>query len=296
MKKKILFYVPRILAALYAIFLSLFSLDVFSEDGEWYNLLIGFIIHMFPALAVLMCLLIAHKRQVVGSFLFASLAVFYMIIANNEMHWILFLVIPFPLLVIAGIFLWEVLSKEKIELIEVLDDKGEMTGEIKSLITVHHEGLWHQSVHVWIINELGEVLLQKRSLTDYVHPGKWDISVAGHVPAGESYEKTAVREIKEEVGIDIDKQKLKLMFEYKKESKQPERHYHNRELDYVYFVKVNKKEFDQNAELQESEVAAVRWFTFNELEQSLYDLEQSRQFVPHGEYYSKVINALKQKI
>jgi isopentenyl-diphosphate delta-isomerase type 1 len=61
--------------------------------------------------------------------------------------------------------------------------------------------LIHRAAHVLIFNSLGRLLLQKRSMNKDIQPGKWDISVGGHVESGESYEKAAYRELKEELGI-----------------------------------------------------------------------------------------------
>ena len=48
------------------------------------------------------------------------------------------------------------------EKIEVLNEKGEKTGEVVSREEVHRLGLWHKTVHIWIVNGKNEVLLQKR--------------------------------------------------------------------------------------------------------------------------------------
>lgn len=66
---------------------------------------------------------------------------------------------------------------------------------------VHRLGLRHRAVHILVYNPVGEVFLQKRSLSKDVNPGFWDTSAAGHVDFGESYEATAHRELREELGI-----------------------------------------------------------------------------------------------
>ena len=62
--------------------------------------------------------------------------------------------------------------------------------------------LLHKSVHVVVFDSSGEkILLQKRSLSKDIQPGKWDTAVGGHVAAGESVEDAARRELQEELGI-----------------------------------------------------------------------------------------------
>ena len=66
---------------------------------------------------------------------------------------------------------------------------------------IHRLGLRHRSVHILVFNPGGELFLQRRSLSKDIHPGLWDTSAAGHVDAGEAYERTAWRELGEELGI-----------------------------------------------------------------------------------------------
>jgi isopentenyl-diphosphate Delta-isomerase len=72
------------------------------------------------------------------------------------------------------------------EMIDILDESGKETGEIESREIVHSKGLWHKTVHVWILNHKGEFLFQKRSMKKETHPGLWDISCAGHVASREN--------------------------------------------------------------------------------------------------------------
>ena len=69
---------------------------------------------------------------------------------------------------------------------------------------VHENNLRHRAIHVLIFNEKGEVLLQKRSPWKDRHPSLWDSSVAGHVSADEEYDATAQRELVEELGVEME--------------------------------------------------------------------------------------------
>ena len=51
------------------------------------------------------------------------------------------------------------------ELIEVLDENGQKTGQILDKEIIHQNGLWHQEVAVWIFNSKGETLVQRRAAT-----------------------------------------------------------------------------------------------------------------------------------
>jgi isopentenyldiphosphate isomerase len=56
-------------------------------------------------------------------------------------------------------------------------------------------------VHIFLFNGAGEIYVQRRSDAKDRHPGKLDSSAAGHVDPGESYHETAMRELREEIGI-----------------------------------------------------------------------------------------------
>ena len=57
-------------------------------------------------------------------------------------------------------------------------------------------------------NDKKELLLQKRSVTKKSHPNCWDISGAGHIRAGESVIDGAIRELKEELGVEVEEKDL----------------------------------------------------------------------------------------
>jgi len=95
------------------------------------------------------------------------------------------------------------------ELIDVLAEDGSPLGRSKEKALVHRDGDWHRTVHLWIVTPDLRVLLQKRSSSKVNHPSLWDVSVAGHVDAGESPATAAIREAREELGIEIAEEELR---------------------------------------------------------------------------------------
>lgn len=83
------------------------------------------------------------------------------------------------------------------ELIDVLDSDGNKLGIAKDKKDIYKDGDYHKSVHIWIINDNNEILVQKRNPKKETFPGLWAISVAGHVRSGEESFEAAIREIKE---------------------------------------------------------------------------------------------------
>lgn len=97
------------------------------------------------------------------------------------------------------------------ELLDIVDERGLPTGRTVDRDTAHREGIRHRTSHVWILREGedgAEVLLQKRSDTKDSFPGCYDISSAGHIPAGVDFLPSAVRELKEELGLTVREEEL----------------------------------------------------------------------------------------
>lgn len=75
----------------------------------------------------------------------------------------------------------------------------------------HAEGLWHRSIGLWLFTKDGKVVIQKRSEHKDTNPGKWQMSVAGHVTSGHSVQEAVLAEAREELGLDIDSKSLKFI-------------------------------------------------------------------------------------
>ena len=71
------------------------------------------------------------------------------------------------------------------EKIDVLNELGEFTGEVATRDECHKKGLWHRAVYAFIIDDKGNILLQKRSNNKKLWPNMWDVTGGGHVDAGE---------------------------------------------------------------------------------------------------------------
>lgn len=92
------------------------------------------------------------------------------------------------------------------EYLDVVDENGNLTGETVERNKAHLLGIRHRTAHVWLLRKKSskvQVLLQKRSLNKSSFPGCYDISSAGHIPSGSDYIDSAIRELKEELGIDV---------------------------------------------------------------------------------------------
>ena len=162
------------------------------------------------------------------------------------------------------------------ELIDWYDKKGKYMGIIDKSIA-HEKGLWHKSVHVWIINDKNQLLLQKRSFEKKFFPNFWDCSFAGHIGVGETSLVSAIREGEEELGLRIESQDLKFLFTIKEECKWD--NIDSKEFVDVYLMRknVDLKELTY----QKEEVEATMYFDMNEV----FKCDRNNNIFPHIDEY-----------
>lgn len=152
------------------------------------------------------------------------------------------------------------------EYLDVVDSTGKPTGEIVERSVAHREGVPHRTSHLWLVRKRDErvqILLQKRAMAKSF-PGCYDISSAGHIPAGQDYLPSAVRELKEELGLTAAESELvycgdmtifwdDVFFGIP---------YHDRQYTRVFLLWADVEESD--LVLQEEEVAGVLWMDLEE--------------------------------
>ncbi|WOD43627.1 NUDIX hydrolase [Hwangdonia lutea] len=94
------------------------------------------------------------------------------------------------------------------EYIDILNANGKPTGKSALKSVIHQKGYYHNTAHVWFYTNDGEILLSQRSAKKLICPLLWDVSVAGHVDAGETIKQAAIRETKEEIGLKVHESDL----------------------------------------------------------------------------------------
>ena len=151
------------------------------------------------------------------------------------------------------------------EWLDIVDENGEPVGKTVERSYAHRNGIPHRTAHVWIFRKQEgrtEILLQKRSENKDSFPGCYDISSAGHIPAGAEYIPSALRELSEELGLTVTEASL----EYcgiKRVSTDDCFHgipYHDRQVTKIYMLWYTPEMGD--FVLQEEEVSEVRWMEF----------------------------------
>jgi isopentenyl-diphosphate Delta-isomerase len=91
---------------------------------------------------------------------------------------------------------------ENIQKLNIVNDQDEIIG-VEPRDKIHRDGLLHREIHIWFYTPKGEIIFQHRAKDKDTFPDLLDATVGGHVEVGDSYEKTAIKEAKEETGLDI---------------------------------------------------------------------------------------------
>jgi isopentenyldiphosphate isomerase len=168
------------------------------------------------------------------------------------------------------------------EYLDLVDEQGQPTGRIVSRAEAHAKKLPHRTSHVWILRQKEgalQILLQKRSDDKDAFPGCYDISCAGHIPAGEDYVPSALRELKEELGVDAAATDLiycgqrHIQFDQVFHGKP----FHDNQYTNVYILWLDRE--IEEFTLQREEVSEVCWLDFDDcLEKVRHDV------IPHCIY------------
>jgi 8-oxo-dGTP diphosphatase len=159
------------------------------------------------------------------------------------------------------------LDGRNLELFDIRTPDGKTTGKVKERSLIHQDGDLHGTSHIWIIRDNGkgsfDVLLQKRSANKDSFPGCYDVSSAGHIPTGDDFLESAIRELKEELGITAEPSDLTYigMHDTLVETEFYGKPFCNHELSAIY---VYKKLVDiEHLELQHEEVESVMWMDYS---------------------------------
>lgn len=175
----------------------------------------------------------------------------------------------------------------KKELFPLCDDDGNVIGTIERK-QAHSTGAWHKSVHVYIVNNKNEILMQLRSSNKDIAPNVWDISVGGHVDAGEESIVTAQRETEEELGIKADQSEFQFIFTTKETLISG--NFISREFVDAFILQKDISEKDVH--LQKSEVSTFKFVGVEEFCKQVK--ARHKDFVFHLEEFDKIIPVLKQ--
>ena len=102
---RVLYWAPRILSILFAVFISIFALDVFAEGYSFWETLLALTMHLVPTALIVLILVLAWRWEWVGALGFLGLGIWYLVMTRGKMHWSAYLFICGPLFLLAVLYL-----------------------------------------------------------------------------------------------------------------------------------------------------------------------------------------------
>ncbi len=182
----------------------------------------------------------------------------------------------------------------KEEPVEILDEETHKTGLVMLKSEAHKKSLRHSGAHLWIYNSRGELLLQLRHRQKVLRPNVWDVSVAGHIRAGDTPEDTIVREAKEELNLDVNPHDF--IFVGIKKVDEPTTHcWTHRVFNWTYMTKLD---IDlKTLKLEKDEVSDIRWVPIDEFEAEIRDPQLATKYTSTRiELYEETIGHIRKKL
>ena len=167
------------------------------------------------------------------------------------------------------------------EQVVLVSEKDEILG-VMDKMQAHENGILHRAFSVFLFNDKGEMLLQKRAADKYHSPNQWTNAVCSHPRMGETYMDAAQRRLKEELGIETPIT-YRFNFLYKADVGQ---NLWEHELDHVF-----TGNFEGEFKLNEEEVSEVRYISIDEL-----DKEMSTNPENFTEWFKIILKEYKQHL
>lgn len=156
---------------------------------------------------------------------------------------------------------------ESKEYFEVLDSFGNKTGKLKLRSEVHRDGDWHRAVHIWLMDEKGNLLIQQRSAMKDINPGKWTCSCAGHVDPNEDSRQAVIRELNEELGLESAIEQLEYIGTMKRYHS-AHNDFNDQEIIDLFLLMVD---FEKNfIKKQDEEVSKLSFYDYNKLKEDMF--------------------------
>ena len=171
------------------------------------------------------------------------------------------------------------------EYFDILDENGNKTGKIKLRSEVHRDGDWHRAVHIWILNRKGEILLQRRCPTKDSNPNMLDVSCAGHLSAGDESLTAAIRELKEELALDVNAEELEFIKTIKSSAKYTET-FINNEFQDMYILRSDKDINDMK--YQEDEISEIFFVSYEKFKEMV--INRQVDLLRHDEEFEILFN------
>lgn len=103
--RQLLFWTPRVLGILFALFLSLFALDVFGAGYGFWGTFLALLIHLLPVFALLIGLALAWRWEWIGTVIFCGFSLWYLLAFGGRFPPSVYMTIAGPPIIVGLLFL-----------------------------------------------------------------------------------------------------------------------------------------------------------------------------------------------
>lgn len=174
--------------------------------------------------------------------------------------------------------LWQLFNEQGVP----IAGKGATKPEVTSM------GLLHGVSHVWMWRRGRrgpEILVQRRGADKRTWPNMWDVSVAGHIRLGEPPLVAAQREISEELGLQIQANRLELFAVFRWDVSVEQSDLIENEFQWLYLLELSESKFT----LPAGEVGEVAWKPLAQFRAEVKSTTSVQNYVLHGETYFAIL-------
>lgn len=142
----------------------------------------------------------------------------------------------------------------------ILVDRNDNEIGLMAKMEAHEKGVLHRAFSVFVFNQHGEMMLQRRALSKYHSPGLWSNTCCSHPRKGETALEAAHRRTVEEMGFDCEMNKA-FSFIYKADF---DNGLTEHEFDHVIIGK-----YDKEPVINPEEVDSWKWIKLDELKKDM---------------------------
>lgn len=103
--QKALHWAPRVLGILFALFISIFALDVFGRGYAFWEFVLALVMHLVPTYIVVLLLMLSWRQEFIGGVNFVALSALYILLFRNQ-HFLTYILISGPAFLIGALFIW----------------------------------------------------------------------------------------------------------------------------------------------------------------------------------------------
>ncbi len=158
------------------------------------------------------------------------------------------------------------------ELLDIIDDNGNIISKANRKL-VHEKGLRHHASGLIIIDKMPgggyKMLSQQRAFNKDKNPGLFDISASGHVQSGQDVVDSLLREVQEELSLNLNREQLQLFKIYWRNETFNNGTFIENELDYIYISQLNLD--ISKIKFQKEEIEQIVWLTVDEIKLKIED-------------------------